>query len=201
MQGCVVRPAKIPHHFSLQLKSLIFYYIRRPSACHLYPETIPSSHHLTHWELVNNYSSTYSQLGILSYIFLSFLSQKYIYKSTSLTFNYMRKTNRITHQVLGSIAPGYNFLKSGLNQLGYLAIYSTQHFLIFITQPKGPKFNSYPKHIFTLPFHPPFSPQFIFIHLYILHPHSPLLNNNVLDSIPTLSKHHNGHHLRIKPSP
>ena len=95
VQGCVVRPAKIPHHVSLQLKSLIFYYIRRPSACNLNPQTIPSSHHLTHWALVNNYSRTYSQLGILSYIFLSSLSQKYIYKSTSLTFTYKSKTRRI----------------------------------------------------------------------------------------------------------
>ena len=66
--------------------------LRRPSACHLYPQTIPSSHHLTHWALVNNYSRTYSQLGILSYIFLSSLSQKYKYKSTSLIFTYEMKT-------------------------------------------------------------------------------------------------------------
>ena len=55
------------------------------------PFVIPSSHHLTYWALVNNYSSTYSQLGILSYIFLSFLYQKSIYKSTSLIFTYKRK--------------------------------------------------------------------------------------------------------------
>ena len=61
------------------------------------PFVIPSSHHLTYWALVNIYSSTYSQLGILSYIFLSSLSQKYIYKSTSLTFNYKSKTRRIAH--------------------------------------------------------------------------------------------------------
>ena len=127
---------------AVQLKSLIFYYIRRPSACHLYPQTIPSSHHLTYWALVNNYSSTYSQLGILSYIFLSFLYQKYIYISTSLTFTYKRKTKRITHQVLGSTPPGYNFLNSGLIQLGYFNIYSTHSFLYFINQPKGSEFNS-----------------------------------------------------------
>ena len=83
---------------------------------------VSSDHHLIHSALVNNYSSTYSQLGILSYIFLSFLYQKYIYISTSLTFTYKRKTKRITHQVLGSTPPGYNFLNSGLIQLGYFNI-------------------------------------------------------------------------------
>ncbi|KNZ60764.1 hypothetical protein VP01_1503g3 [Puccinia sorghi] len=40
----------------------------------------------------------------------------------------------------------------------------------------------------------------IFIHFYILHPHLPLANTNVLGSIPTLRKYKEGQHLRSQPS-
>ena len=150
----------------------VFYYIRRPSG------------------LVSWISYAYQPLSNLIQLtyYLNSLQYTYIYQ-----FHLLEKA-------FGSSPPEHNFLNSGLAQLGYFAIYSTQTFLYFITQPKGPEFNSCSKHLLQILFHPPFSPQFISIHLYILHPHSPLPNNNVLGSIPTLIKHQEGHYWRIQPS-
>ena len=129
-QGC---EAKIPH-ILLYKEAFCLPFV---SSDH---PIIPSPHILgTGQQLLKHlFSAGYSIL----YFLIILISEIYIYISTSLTFTYKRKTKRITHQVLGSTPPGYNFLNSGLIQLGYFNIYSTHSFLYFINQLKGSEFNS-----------------------------------------------------------